>query len=106
MKKKVIVIPSARAFLDTLEERAKLQFTRIRKILEEAGFLRDPHGEKLAGYTGLFAIRVTHGQNVRFFYCYDAGDTVYVLSGYEKKTEDVPIREIKQALRLKKELGL
>ena len=75
-------------------------------MLAEEGFSSAPHTEKLAGYANLYAIRITHGQNVRFFYCYDTGDAIYILSGYEKKSEDIPVHEIKQALRLMKELKL
>ena len=75
-------------------------------MLAQDGFCNAPHTEKVAGHANLFAIRITQGQNVRFFYCYDTGDAIYVLSGYEKKTEDIPVHEIKQALRLKKELKL
>jgi len=106
VKKQILYTKVARIFLETLEERAKLQYARIEERLAEEGCLNAPNAEKLAGYANLFAIRVTHGQNVRVFYCYDMGDAVYVLSGYEKKTEDIPVREIKQALRLKKELKI
>ena len=106
VKKEVIMMQGAQAFLDSLDERTQVHFVRIKKILAEEGFLYAPYGEKIGGYANLFAIRITHGQNVRFFYCYDTGDAVYVLSGYEKKTEHIPVHEIKQALRLKKELGL
>ena len=58
------------------------------------------------GRDDLFAIRIRHGQNVRFFYCYAVGDIVWVLSGFEKKTEKTPPVEIRKALKIKKELGL
>ena len=75
-------------------------------MLAMEGFSNAPYTEKVAGYASLFAIRITHGQNARFFYCYHTGDVIYVLSGYEKKTEDIPVHEIRKALRLKKEYGL
>ena len=106
MKKKVILLKDAEEFFATLEKRAKIHFVRIRKILTEEGFLQAPYGEKIGGYANLFAIRVTHGQNARFFYCYDTGTDIFVLFGYEKKTEHIPIHEIKRAIRIKKELGL
>ena len=46
------------------------------------------------------------GGNARFFYCHDDGAAVWILNGYEKKTEKIPLREIRQAKRLKRKYGL
>jgi phage-related protein len=70
------------------------------------GRLVAPYGEKVSGYTNLFAIRVTRGQNVRFFYAYDDGIRIYILHGYEKKSRTIPERESRKAIAIKKELGL
>jgi len=83
-----------------------MQFVAIRRKLEEDGRLVSPYGEKVEGHDEIFAIRVRQGQNVRFFYCYADGDTVWVLSGFEKKTPKTPPAEIRKALKIKKELGL
>jgi len=106
VKKRVILTSTAQEFFDGLEERAQKEFARTRRILATEGYLHAPYAEKVVGYSGLFAIRVTQGQNVRFFYCYDTGECVFVLSGYEKKTMHIPVREIWRALKIKKELGL
>lgn len=88
------------------EQCCKMQFVLIRRKLEEDGRLVSPYGEKVEGRDDLFAIRIRHGQNVMFFYCYAVGDIVWVLSGFEKKTEKTPPVEIRKALKIKKELGL
>ncbi len=54
----------------------------------------------------LFAMRIMTAANERFFYCYDDGITVYVLSGYTKKTAKIPKTELNRALAIKKGLGL
>lgn len=55
---------------------------------------------------GLFALRICKGGNARFFYCYDDGTDVWILNGYEKKTQTIPRRELEQARRLKRKYGL
>jgi len=82
------------------------EFHRIVQVLEETGTLRAPFAEKIAGRENLFAIRVRKGGNYRVFYAYDDGTSVWLLNGYEKKTEDIPRREIHQALALKRKYGL
>ena len=54
----------------------------------------------------LYAIRIRKGGNARFFYCYDDGTAVWILNGYEKKSERIPLRELQQAKRLKRKYGL
>lgn len=53
---------------------------------------------------GIYEFRVNYGNNeIRVFFIYD-GDTVVVLfNAFRKKTQKTPDREIKKAIRLKKE---
>lgn len=53
---------------------------------------------------GIYEFRVNYGNNeMRIFFIYD-GDTVVVLfNGFKKKTQKTPDREIKKAIKLKKE---
>ena len=106
VKKRTVLTKQAQEFAETMNNAAKMQFVLIRRKLEEDGRLVSPYGEKVEGRDDLFAIRIRHGQNVRFFYCYAVEDIVWVLSGFEKKTEKTPPAEIRKALKIKKELGL
>ena len=106
VKKRTVLTKQAQEFAETMSDAAKMQFVLIRRKLEEDGRLVSPYGEKVEGHDELFAIRIRHGQNARFFYCYAVGDLVWVLSGFEKKTEKTPPAEIRTALKVKKELGL
>ena len=60
----------------------------------------------MEGEINLFAIRIRKGGKARFFYAYDDGTAVWILNGYEKKTESIPQRELKRARRLKRKYGL
>ena len=46
------------------------------------------------------------GGNARFFYAYDDGTAVWILNEYEKKTDNIPKRELKRARQLKRKYGL
>ena len=62
-----------------------------------------PFGEKIDG-EDLFAIRVIQAGNIRVFYVYGIADFVFGIHAYEKKTQEIPERELKQARRVFKAL--
>jgi len=103
-KKEIIETTECRAFADTMNEAEAREYAHLLFELSETGRLAYPDAEKVE--PGLFALRVRVGGNARFFYCYDDGAAVWVLNGYEKKTEKIPIREIRQAKRLIRKYGL
>jgi phage-related protein len=104
--KDIVETEESRAFYVTMNEAEKLEYENIYAILHDTGRLSAPYGEKIAGESNLFAIRIRTGGNARFFYAYDDGTAVWVLNGYEKKTEDIPKRELRRARRLKRKYQL
>lgn len=102
----VIQTDQAREFMETMDSLSQRKYGAILQLLSECGFLRAPFGEKVEGHENLFAFRILTNGNYRYFYCYDTGTIVYVLSGYSKKSNDIPRREIDRALQIRKELGL
>jgi len=60
--------------------------------------------DHLTGTDGLWEIRTKLGSNIyRVFCCFDEGNLVILLSGFQKKSQKTPKREIEKAERLKKE---
>ena len=60
--------------------------------------------EHLTGTDGLWEIKAKQGSNIfRVFCCFDEGNLVILFSGFQKKTQKTPKREIRKAERLKKE---
>lgn len=93
-------------FFAILNPEEALEYESARKTLRENGRLEAPYGEKVGGETNLFAIRIRKGGNARFFYAYDDGTSIWILNGYEKKTESIPKRELRRARQLKRKYGL
>ena len=62
----------------------------------------------MQGHDNLFEIRVRSQQDgqVRVFYAYATGSAIYTLNGFVKKTQETPLRELKRARAIMKELGL
>ncbi len=60
--------------------------------------------DHLTGTDGIWEIRTQVGGNIfRVFCCFDKGNLVILLSGFHKKTQKTPQKEIVKAERLKKE---
>ena len=104
--KTILETPQAREFADTMDDLSKKKYAALLQILAERGFLQAPFAEKVEAEDNLFALRILTKGNYRYFYCYDDGTTIFVLSGYSKRSEQIPRREIDKANNIKKELGL
>ena len=60
--------------------------------------------EHLTGTDGLFEIKVQVGNNIYRIFCFfDKGNVVILLTGFQKKSQKTPKKEIKKAERLKQE---
>ena len=60
--------------------------------------------DHLAGTEGLFEIRVQVGNNIYRIFCFfDKGNLVILLTGFQKKSQKTPRKEIRKAELLKQE---
>jgi len=106
MEKRVIRTEEAIEAISTMTPEEEAEFLRLSYVLQETGRLEYPYGEKVGGEDNLFAMRIRKGGNFREFYAYDDGICIWLLNGYEKKTEKIPPRELKRARQLKRKYGL
>lgn len=104
--KEIVKTTESKEFESCLTAEEAVEYAHALLTLHDAGRLSYPFAEKLGGEDNLFAIRIRKGGNARFFYAYDEGTAVWILNGYEKKTEDIPRRELKRARQLKRKYGL
>ena len=104
--KDIIETDESKEFHVTMNDAEKDEYDFIYWCLKRNGRLASPYGEKVEGEANLFAIRIRKGGNARFFYAYDDGTAVWILNGYEKKTDNIPKRELKRARQLKRKYGL
>ena len=102
--KKIAKTYAHESFRAILNEVERIELDRLLVELETNGRLEYPFAEK-AG-ENLFEIRIRKGGNGREFYCYDDGEYVWLLNGFEKKTRKTPPREIALARKIMKEYGL
>ena len=99
--KDIIETEECKEFRALLSKEEDAEYRNIRRVLHIDGHLKYPYGEKIEGDTNLFAIRIRKGGNARFFYAYDDGTAIWILNGYENKTEKIPKYELKRAKQIK-----
>jgi hypothetical protein len=111
MKVELLVLSSNRCpveeFLSALAEKDLAKVAALIELLKETGTLPFPHARKLHGAKGLWEMRVnSSGRAIRIFYVYRERDQAVLISGFIKKSQKTPNREIDRALILIKKTGL
>ncbi len=89
-------------FYESLELGAKKKVAYVLDMLKTEYRV----SEKFVKYIrdGLYEMRIEYNGNIyRLFFIFDGDKIVVLFNGFQKKTQKTPEREIKQALKLKKE---
>ena len=89
-------------FIESLQERQQRKIIRLLTSVQLYGLTAAiPHIKKLTG-TPLWEIRILGQDNIRVFYASVLTDSILVLHGFIKKSQQTPRKEIETALnRLK-----
>jgi phage-related protein len=94
-------------FLDFyLEQPEKVQekIEYVFKIIRNVQNVPKKFLDHLTGTDGLYEIRIEFESNIyRIFCCFDKGNLVVLLNGFQKKSQKTPKNEIDLALKLKEE---
>ena len=86
----------------SLVVRKKIDWTLI--LLRNNKIVQEKFLKNLTNTDGLWEVRVSAGNGIfRIFCFFDKGNLIILLSGFQKKTQKTPKKEIKKAERLKKE---
>lgn len=73
-------------------------------LIEDLVQVPETYLKHLEGTDGLYEIRVQQGSDIfRIFCFFDKGNLVVITSGFQKKTQKTPKREIEKALKIKEE---
>ena len=77
---------------------------KVLDILETVERVPMTYLKYVEGTNGLFEIRVQLGSDIfRIFCCFDGNKLVVLFSGFQKKTQKTPSKEINRALRIMNE---
>lgn len=83
--------------IDKLSKKLQAKILRSIELLREYGDdLKEPYSKKIKD--GIFELRISQGSDtVRIFYFYFKNNEIILLSAFVKKTQSIPILEMKRA---------
>lgn len=99
-----LLLPSGRCpieeFLEELDDKTVAKVYRLIEILKIRGTLPFPHARKMQGRENLWELRMlSQGKAVRIFYAYLGGNKIVIMSGFIKKSQRTPTREMDKAIQ-------
>jgi phage-related protein len=90
-------------FLKLQPEKVQNKIFKIIEIIEILEFIPEQYLKSIKGTKGLYEVRIRLGSNIwRVFCFFDNEYLVILLSGFAKKSQRTPKREIEKAERLMK----
>lgn len=92
--------------MDDLDDKALAKIYRLIEFLKAQGTLPFPHARKIQGVPGVWELRIlSRGMAVRIFYVYWERDKIVLVSGFVKKSQKTPPRELERAMQYLREVG-
>ncbi len=83
-------------FIKSLDMKSISRVARTIDLLKDQGnLLRMPHSKKIT--KNIFELRIKGIESIRMLYAFGAKEVIYLLHGFKKKTQKIPLREIKLA---------
>lgn len=91
-------------FFNNLSLEIQLKFNYTLQLISTVNQVPEKFFKHIKGTDGLFEIRVEYESNIyRVFCCFDKGNIIILLNGFQKKSQKTPKQEIKRAIQLKRE---
>ncbi|HZX49979.1 MAG TPA: type II toxin-antitoxin system RelE/ParE family toxin [Candidatus Paceibacterota bacterium] len=95
MRKEILYDKNALKELREFREEVQEEFAACIKTLKQEGQLEYPEARKVA--RNLFEIRVVHEGAYRAFYAYVMKESIVILHFFQKKTQKIPLKNLKLA---------
>ena len=91
-------------FFETQKERVKEKIDYVLFLVATVERIPRKFFQDVEGEAGLFEIRIESESNIyRIFCCFDEGNLIILMNGFQKKTQKTPKLEIEKAKRIMKE---
>ena len=91
-------------FFNTLDNEVKKKFNWTLKLIGTIERVPAKFFKHIESSTGLYEVRVEYAGNIyRVFSFFDKGQLVILINGFQKKTQQTPLKEIERAEKLKKQ---
>ena len=102
--RQVVYTEYFQAFFSEQDRKVQDKIIKILDIIEQLELIPESYLKYIVETDGLYEIRVQLGRRLfRIFCFFDEDKVIILLTGFQKKTQKTPSREIQKALRLKRE---
>ena len=92
------------SFLEALDDDSREKVEWTLELIRTLDTIPLKYFKHLEGTKGLYEIRIEWSSTAYRMFCFfDQGNIIVVVSGFIKKQQKTPLREIQQALKLKKQ---
>ena len=90
-------------FYQKQDQKVKGKIQYVFELIKQVDRVPEKFLKHLTGTDGLYEIRIEYQSNIyRIFCCFDEGQLVVLLNGFQKKTQKTPLNEIDKAVQLMK----
>lgn len=91
-------------FFQSQTPKVRDKIIKVLDILEHIEHVPSTYLKHIVGTDGLYEVRVQLASNIfHIFCCFDGARLVVLFSGFQKKTNKTPIKEIDKALAIMKD---
>lgn len=91
-------------FFNDLDAKTKRKILQVLSWIQSLDIIPVSMMRSITGVKGLYEIRIEYSGNIyRIFCCFDNGELVVLLNGFQKKTQKTPPNEIERAKKLMNE---
>lgn len=88
-------------FYQKQDQKVKGKIQYVLELIKQVDRVPEKFLKHLTGTNGLYEIRVEYQSNIyRIFCCFDEGQLVVLFSGFQKKSQKTPQKEIDKAEKL------
>ena len=102
--RQVVYTEYFQAFFSEQDRKRQDKIIKILNNIEQLELIPESYLKYIVETDGLYEIRVQLGRRLfRIFCFFDEDKVIILLTGFQKKTQKTPPREIQKALRLKRE---
>jgi phage-related protein len=92
------------SFYDRQSTKVKRKIDAVIEIVQQEKIIPVKFFKHLSGTNGLYEIRVEYNNDIfRIFSFFEKNRLIILVNGFQKKKQKTPKREIRKALRIKKE---
>ncbi|HBN06627.1 type II toxin-antitoxin system RelE/ParE family toxin [uncultured Proteiniphilum sp.] len=88
-------------FYQRQDQKVKGKIQYVLELIKQVECVPEKFLKHLTGTGGLYEIRIEYQSNIyRIFCCFDEGQLVILFNRFQKKTQEIPKKEINKATKL------